>query len=59
MTELEILKRKVELQKQWLWMLMNIPDDELGLPKGQTKQEAVNLALDRLKALLILIRKHQ
>ena len=59
MTELEILKRKVELQKQWLWMLSNMSDEDLALPNGQTKQETVDIALDNLRKLLALIKKHQ
>ena len=59
MTELEILKRKVEIQKQWLWMLTNMSDEDLGLPKGQTRQEAIDIALDNLRNLLALIKNHQ
>jgi len=59
MTELEVLKKKVEIQKQWLWMLMNMSDEELALPKGQTKQKAIDKSLERLKQLLELIRKLQ
>jgi len=42
MTELEILKRKLAIQKQWLWMLVNLKEKELKLPKNQTKQEAID-----------------
>jgi len=29
MNELEIVLRKIALEKQWLWMLINLSDDEL------------------------------
>jgi len=45
MTELEILKRKVELQKQWLWMLSNISDEDLGLHRTYIIRQATLLIL--------------
>ena len=52
MNSFEILKRKIELQKQWLWMLVNLSDEALKLPKRQTRETAQNKALERLKQLL-------
>lgn len=48
MKELEILKRKIAYQKQWLWMLMNLSDDELQLPRNTSRQDALNEALDEI-----------
>ena len=59
MTELELILRKVEIQKQWLWMLTNLPDEELQLPKGVTKDKAIDEALDTLKELLLIVQKLQ
>ena len=50
--KLEILKRKIALQKQWLWMLTNMSDEELQLPKRQSREVAQNKALEMLKQLL-------
>ncbi len=59
MTELEITLRKIEIQKQWLWMLTNLSDEELQLPKGMSKQDAMNEALDILKELLKTVKRLQ
>ena len=48
MDEIEILKKKIALQKQWLWMLVNLPEEELQLPKNTSKQDALNEALDNI-----------
>jgi len=52
MNNFELIKRKIEIQKQWLWMLVNLSDEELQLPKGQSRKLAKNKALDKLKQLL-------
>ena len=52
MSAFEILKRKIALQKQWLWMLVNMSDKELKLPRRLTREMAKNKALERLKQLL-------
>jgi len=36
---------------------MNLSDDELQLPKNQTKQEAINKALDKLNLYLEELKK--
>jgi len=59
MTELEFTLRKIEIQKQWLWMLTNLSDEELQLPKGMTKDKAMDEALDTLKELLLIVQKLQ
>jgi len=46
MDRIEILKRKIAYQKQWLWMLVNLSDEELQLPRNTTRQDALNNALD-------------
>jgi len=57
MNRLEIILRRIEIQKNWLWLLMNLSDDELQLPKNQTKQEAINKALDKLNLYLEELKK--
>ena len=51
MTKLEIVKRKIAIEKEWLWMLTNLSDADLLLPRNMTKGAAVDESLDVLKAL--------
>lgn len=37
MDELEIVKRRIALEKQWLWMLINLTDEDLQLPRNMTR----------------------
>lgn len=48
MNKVEILKRKIAYQKQWLWMLVNLSDEELQLPRNISRQDALNDALDEI-----------
>ena len=57
MTRLEILLRRIEIQKQWLWLLMNLSDEELQLSASQTKREAIDEALDKLNSFLQELKK--
>jgi len=42
MTELEFTLRKIEIQKQWLWMLTNLSDEELQLPSQRNDKARSN-----------------
>jgi len=57
MTRLEILLRRIEFQKQWLWLLMNLSDKDLQLSTNQTKQEAIDEALEKLNFYLRELKK--
>jgi len=57
MTKLEIILRRIEIQKQWLWLLMNLSEEELQLPQNQTKQEVIDEALDKLNFYLEELKK--
>ncbi len=56
MTKLEIVKRKIAIEKEWLWMLTNLPDEDLLLPKNMNKREAVDESLEVLKALFVELK---
>lgn len=49
MNTIEILQRRLVLQKQWLWMLVNLSNEELQLPRNTSKQEALDAALDEIR----------
>jgi len=47
MTKQEFYLAKIRAQKQWVFILTNYPNDEdLGLHVGQTREDAINEALD-------------
>jgi len=47
MTKQEFYLAKIRVQKHWVFILTNYPNDEdLGLKKGQTREDAINEALD-------------
>ena len=48
MTQKELHASKIKAEKQWIWMLMNYEDEDLKLPYGQTRQEAIDISLDYL-----------
>ena len=55
--EIELLKQKVVTEKQWLWMLINLKEDELGLPKYSSKQKEIDESLDRINEILTILKK--
>lgn len=57
MNEIEILRRRLIFQKQWLWMLVNLSDEELQLPRNISKQDALNEALDEIRYIRKKIKK--
>lgn len=56
MTEKELLAAKIKAAKNWLWLLTNSSDENLNLPFGLSKEEAINDALDELRYLM---QKHK
>lgn len=59
MDELEIVKRRIALEKQWLWMLIHLTDEDLQLPRNMTRQEAIDEALDKISLLLKIAKKYE
>jgi len=59
MKELEIILRKIALEKQWLWMLINLSDEELQLPRNLTRQNAIDESLDKISYLLKRAKKYK
>lgn len=48
MTNRELYESKVRALKQWMFLLMNYPEHDLGLPRGQSRRDAINEALDEM-----------
>ena len=48
MTEKEFYESKIRALKQWIFLLMNYPENDLGLPKDISKHEALDNALDEI-----------
>ncbi len=59
MNKVEILKQKIKYQKQWLWMLVNLSDRELQLPRNKSKQDALIDALEELYYLKRLLKRYE
>lgn len=56
MTSKEFYESKIRALKQWIFLLMNYPEDDLGLPKGMSKREALDNALDEINYYRNLIK---
>lgn len=48
MTKREFYESKIRALKQWMFLLMNYPEHDLGLPRGQSRRQAINEALDEM-----------
>ncbi len=57
MTEQEFYESKIRALKQWLFLLMNYPEDDLGLPEGLSKHDALDNALDQINYYRKLLKE--
>lgn len=56
MTKRELYESKIRALKQWMFLLMNYPEDDLGLPRNQSRRDAINEALDEMNHYRELIK---
>lgn len=59
MTYLEFIESKIKANKSAIWLLMNSTDEELNLPIGVSKEEAIDWILEDLSRLIKILKKIQ
>ena len=59
MTYLDFIESKIKANKSAIWLLMNSTDEELNLPIGVSKEEAIEWILEDLSRLIKIFKKLQ